>query len=330
MTSHSDHIRDAATFAENVRREMRAHPAEIVADLTDGLESDIASSLSDGAVLPSVEDYANDLLTGAGHEPLSQFDVSNKKITQLVEMFTPIMDKVRECTVGLAPAWWVFRAWALTQMIGVVVSGSDSIRPFFAQWGEMPILGLVLFVALLVFSIQWGRLQKPAHRNLRHILSIAVASAGVVLLFTKSGISYPVQSNMNYETSSCVVVETPNIVGMSVAEARQTLVLVLPNGFTFFDQDSMVDIASAPLESMVIQQNPEPGSHTFCGGEKLQLVIDLAKSAPTVQPQGITTTTAELPQEPSTSTLQPRPTLTTIPKKAVSTTIPKATTTTSP
>jgi hypothetical protein len=110
---------------------------------------------------------------------------------------------------------------------------------------------------------------------------------------------------------------------MSVAEARQKLALVLPNGFTFFDQDSMVDIASAPLESMVIQQNPDPGSHVFCGDHKLQLVVDLA--APMV-----TTTTAALPQELSTTTLQPRPTLTTIPKKALSTTIPKATTTTSP
>ena len=52
----------AATYAERVRRELRHLPVETVADLTDGLESDIASSLADGAALPSADEYATDLL----------------------------------------------------------------------------------------------------------------------------------------------------------------------------------------------------------------------------------------------------------------------------
>ena len=59
----------AATYAERVRRELRHLPVETVADLTDGLESDIASSLADGAALPSADEYAADLLRGAGMEP---------------------------------------------------------------------------------------------------------------------------------------------------------------------------------------------------------------------------------------------------------------------
>ena len=66
MSDISHHMKAAAVFAESVRRELRHLPAEVVADLTDGLESDIASSLLDGVVLANPSGYANDLLRGAG------------------------------------------------------------------------------------------------------------------------------------------------------------------------------------------------------------------------------------------------------------------------
>ena len=49
MSNISDHLKVAAVFAESVRRELRHLPTEAVADLTDGLESDIASSYSMGS-----------------------------------------------------------------------------------------------------------------------------------------------------------------------------------------------------------------------------------------------------------------------------------------
>jgi hypothetical protein len=91
--------------------------------------------------------------------------------------------------------------------------------------------------------------------------------------------------------------------------------MVLPNGFTFFDQDSMVGIASAPLESLVLQQNPDPGSHVFCGDHKLQLVVDLA--APMVTTSlPLQTTPTVLPSEPgatTTTSVKPKATTTTSP-----------------
>ena len=47
MTSHENNMRNAAVFAESVRREMRDLPAEQVADLTDGLEADMVASLAE-------------------------------------------------------------------------------------------------------------------------------------------------------------------------------------------------------------------------------------------------------------------------------------------
>ena len=61
MTSHENNMRNAAVFAESVRREMRALPAEQVADLTDGLEADMVASLADSGSLPDAVEYAHDL-----------------------------------------------------------------------------------------------------------------------------------------------------------------------------------------------------------------------------------------------------------------------------
>jgi hypothetical protein len=245
------------------------------------------------------------------------------------------INKARRWLVSISdlePAWWIFRAWVATQLIGWLLFRDQSSSPGYLEWRDISWLGVLVLGVMLYVSVRIGRAKPTKWKTVLSISHVVLAVAGLAFMFVSPrGESLSIgYLNPPPEQTPCVVVETPNVVGMSVAEARQTLALVLPNGFTFFDQDSMVGIASAPLESMVIQQNPDPGSHVFCGDHKLQLVVDLAKSAPTVLPQAITTTTAELPIELSTTTLQPRSTLTTIPKKAVSTTIPKATTTTSP
>ena len=323
----------AIEFANKVRVELSHLTSEQIADLTDGLEADIASSLDDGADIGSAKKYATDLLAAAG--------MSNgvEVVPNAVDVF---INKARRWLVSISdlePAWWIFRAWVATQLIGWLLFGDQSSSPGYLEWRNMQWGGIVVLGVTLYVSVRIGRAKPTKWKRVVSVSHVVLAIAGLAFMFVSpqsesnwfvyENLS-PDQTNLSPEQTPCVVVETPNVVGMSVAEARQKLALVLPNGFTFFDQDSMVDIASAPLESMVIQQNPDPGSHVFCGDHKLQLVVDLAKSAPTIVPEAITTTTAALPQELSTTTLQPRPTLTTIPKKALSTTIPKATTTTSP
>ena len=316
----------AIEFANKVRVELSHLTSEQIADLTDGLEADIASSLDDGADIGSAKKYATDLLAAAGMSK----DV--EVVPHAVDVF---INKARRWLVSISdlePAWWLFRAWVATQLIGWLLFRDQSSSPGYLEWRNISWLGVLVLGVMLYVSVRIGRAKPTKWKKVLSISHVVLAVAGLAFMFVPPhGESLSIgYLNPPPEQTPCVVVETPNVVGMSVAEARQKLALVLPNGFTFFDQDSMVDIASAPLESMVIQQNPDPGSHVFCGDHKLQLVVDLAESAPTIVPEAITTTTAALPQELSTTTLQPRPTLTTIPKKALSTTIPKATTTTSP
>ena len=154
MSDHSDHMKEAATFAENVRRELRSHPADVVADLTDGLESDIASSLADGASLSSPESYAHDLLRGAGLEPLSISEKSESLLMQTFAKVEPLWRKVRDLTEGLAPAWWIFRAWIATQLLGAMINEVDSSFGIIGQWGEMPIGAAIVFVAFAVVSVR--------------------------------------------------------------------------------------------------------------------------------------------------------------------------------
>ncbi len=324
MTDHSDHIREAATFAENVRRELRAHPAEIVADLTDGLESDIASSLADGASLPNASEYALDLLRGAGLEPVVK---ENERISSLLVRacgrFLPLWRKLRTFSVGLSPAWWVFRAWVLTQTIGLLVSDWDSSQPLMPQWGEMPFVGLVLFIALLVLSIQWGRSMKPVRRQIRIISHYAIAIAAVFVLAAEPNTSnYPSTTWTPNTMSTCAIVDVPDVVGLTVADAEMKLSLLgIP--FDFFDQDSMVDVASAPPQALVLQQDLEPGSTTFCGERGIQLVVDLA-NGPNEFPA------TSMPPEGATPDTKGGQATTTIPAKSSTTTPPKASTTTTP
>lgn len=321
MSDHSDHMKEAATFAENVRRELRSFPADVVADLTDGLESDIASSLADGASLSSPESYAHDLLRGAGLEPMSISEKSESLLMQTFAKAEPLWTKVRDLTEGLAPAWWVFRAWIATQLVGAIVSDAESSRPLLAQWGELPLLGMILFVAFVVLSVKWGKLQKPFHRRIRILSHCVLVVAGALFLVGDPVFSYPYATNPYatnseiYAPETCRIVEVPNVVGMSLEDARKTF-LMTNISYVLFDQDAMVEVSDAPPDIEILQQDPSLGSHVFCGDNPLQLVIDLSRSV------NAATSLAPEPSDPQTTT--------TIPSKSSTTTVPKATTTTSP
>jgi hypothetical protein len=105
----------AIEFANKVRAQLHHLTSEQIADLTDGLEADIASSLDDGAEIGSAEKYASDLLSAAGlpneHVLLDKPNPWSNRIESGISF-------IKKSTSGLAPAWWVFRAWVLTQILG--------------------------------------------------------------------------------------------------------------------------------------------------------------------------------------------------------------------
>jgi hypothetical protein len=86
-------------------------------------------------------------------------------------------------------------------------------------------------------------------------------------------------------------------------------------GWTFFDQDAMMQLDSVPQEVVVIQQNPRPGVKT-CQLYAVQLIVDLAGPRATDLPSGLITPTTVLPEESeatTTTSVKPKATTTTSP-----------------
>jgi hypothetical protein len=313
MSDISDFISKAATFAENVRRELRDLPAEVVADLTDGLESDIAASLEDGALLPDASQYALDLMRGAGIEiPKSDADGQQMR-RRIAEIAVQSVDKIKSATSGLAPAWWILRAWIVTQFIGAIVSDVDSNRPIFSQWGEMSFLAIVIFVAALYVSIRMGRSTNNAPIFVRYFATVVLSISSLVLLWQPT--SPPLFAEGPWfvnHPEECRIINVPDVVGSTLGEAKSALERwKLP--YTVFDQDAMRDIAYAPDDFEVLQQDPVPGESVFCGERSVQLVVDLSQGPADRPPTDVlSTTTIPLPSTTTTSKA-PKATSTTTP-----------------
>lgn len=313
MSDTSDFISTAATFAENVRRELRDLPAEVVADLTDGLESDIAASLEDGALLPDASQYALDLVRGAGIEiPKSDADGQQMR-RRIAEIAVQSVDKIKSATSGLAPAWWILRAWIVTQFIGAIVSDVDSNRPIFSQWGEMSFLAIVIFVAALYVSIRMGRSTNNAPIFVRYFATVVLSISSLVLLWQPT--SPPLFAEGPWfvnHPEECRIINVPDVVGSTLGEAKSALERwKLP--YTVFDQDAMSDIAYAPDDFEVLQQDPVPGESVFCGERSVQLVVDLSQGPADRPPTDVLSTTTIPLSSTTTTSKAPKVTTTTTP-----------------
>ena len=306
----------AIEFANKVRTELSHLTSEQIADLTDGLEADIASSLDDGADIGSAEKYATDLLAAAG--------MSNgvEVVPNAVDVF---INKVRRWFVSvsdLEPAWWIFRAWVVTQLIGWLLFRDQTSSPGYLQWRYMQWGGIVVLGVMLYVSVRIGRAKPAKWMPLISISHVVLAVAGLAFMFVgprgETTYSEPLPGQ-----TLCTQVPAPDLVGLSVADAN-ALLSGMGMGWTFFDQDAMMQLDSVPQEVLVIQQNPEPGVKT-CEVYAVQLIVDLARPRATDLPPGLTTPPTVLPPEHVYTIAT-----TTIPKKSVTTTIPKVTTDTKP
>ncbi len=150
---------EIAIFAERVRRALGHLSVEQVADLTDGLEANVAASVADGTPLPDVDVYVAELLSAAGidvtPEPIGPFASFRRAFEFAERIASPIVRWSR----GLAPMWWVVRAFAITVVLGAWTSrdpawgGSHT----FIAVADRESIGFAVFGLLLVASVWWGR-----------------------------------------------------------------------------------------------------------------------------------------------------------------------------
>jgi len=325
MSDHSDHMKEAATFAENVRRELRSHPADVVADLTDGLEFDIASSLADGASLPSPESYAHDLLRGAGLEPLSISEKSESLLMQTFAKVEPFWSKVRDLTEGLAPAWWIFRAWIATQLLGAMINEVDSSFGIIGQWGEMPIGAAIVFVAFAVVSVRIGKLSSTKWKKATLVSHLAFVALTFMILSNETYPSFERYwqthdgNPANFSNNTCAKTQVPDLTGIAAATAEAALRSASLE-FVYIDQTTNVRVDRAFSDSEVLRQSIRMGTE-LCMGQEVELFIDdPATSSPRA--------TSLVPDDQVDAGITESST--TIPAKSSTTTPPKASTTTTP
>ena len=304
----------AIEFANKVRVELGHLTSEQIADLTDGLEADIASSLDDGADIGSAKKYATDLLAAAGMS--KEIDVA----PNAVDVF---INKVRRWFVSISdlePAWWIFRAWVATQLIGWLLFRDQSSSPGYLEWRNMQWGGIVVLGVMLYVSVRIGRAKPTKWKTALSISHVVLAVAGLAFMFVSPrGESLSIGFlNPPPGQSSCQFVSVPNVVGLSIADAKSILTSMGMAG-TIFDQDAMTTLAQVPDDVIVLQQDPLAGNQV-CRMSEIQYMIDLVVdlTAPMA--------TTSLPLQTTPPTVLPED------SEATTTTSvkPKATTTTSP
>jgi len=321
MTGHEDNMRNAAVFAESVRREMRELPAEQVADLTDGLEADMVASLADGGSLPDAVVYARDLMRAAGIEIPSDRRSGRDLVDGIVRFFRHLTRPFDD----LQPAWWVIRAWVLMQSVGWLVSNRDSRHTFVSQWGISEMTGVILFLGLLVLSVRVGRHASGVRRQVEVIVSVLLAIPFVSLVLAEShvspdeyrpGINYPIGGGSTTDENGCVAT-VPAVVGSTVSVAIEILQgnefgyrIVDPTGYDITNSEGTRNL---PVTSQ------EPQSTELSCGTTITLSVDpsVNRESTSLPGQSAVQTTTTVP-----------PAMTTVPKSA--TTAVKATTTTAP
>ena len=299
----TDSSNAAATHAENVRREMRDLPAETVADLTDGLEADIAASLADGAVLPPAADYARDLMRAAGIERTDSS--AGGAATRIVRTVERAVKRIGRRAHGLEPAWWVFRAWVLMQVLGFLVSRVDSPYWFLGQWGgegaSNGFVGVMVFAVLLVASVRVGRDGWLLRGKQETIVSVVLAVLAVAVLFAQNNMREGGGWFMNgtpgpgVSPQQCVS-STPYMMNRDLRSAVDELAKSSLIPYRVIDEATGYDLTtSAGLPSIpIVNQFPSPGV-PMCELE-LTLYVNTASGDPTLA------TTTTFAAAPTTST----------------------------
>ena len=297
---------NAATYAENVRREMRDLPADTVADLTDGLEADIAASLADGAELPPAADYARDLMRAAGIET----KVVGSVLARVERTLRPARAWLHDHFGDLAPAWWVIRGWVLVQFLGWLFIDVDSKYVFVSQWGEGTSLGVILIVVAVVASVWHARHGIGASRTVGKVVSAVLVFPFIGLVLADSHVPADHPWNYNTTPSQSCVDGVPNMLGRDVRSAVDELAKSYNVPYRVIDDATGYDLTTTAgmPDIPVHRQSPGPGELLCDGTLTLYLYVDTANGQPTVlatttvPPLAATSTTVANQKTTTTST----------------------------
>ncbi|MCX6515121.1 MAG: hypothetical protein NTZ62_00605 [Actinobacteria bacterium] len=306
----STNMETAIEFANKVRVELSHLTTEQIADLTDGLEADIASSLDDGADIGSAEKYATDLLAAAGMS--KDIDV----VPNVVDVFIKKVLRWSLSISDLAPAWWVFRAWVATQLTGFALFHEETGSPAFYEWNNRPFLGFVLFVVLVVLSICVGRMNIGKLKSVVLLSHVVLGVGATLIMFGSprthdwfmysSGSQFPTTTVQGF-TPNCLTHEVPNASGLLVRDAQVIIDSAQLDYFFFNPEYGTLNVV--PQESVVVNQDPAPGT-LLCTNQQVKLWVEWI---PHIDPLTKTTVLPEDSEATTTTTVKLKATTTTSP-----------------
>ncbi len=201
---------DIRAFAAAVRTHLNDLPADDVDDLLDGLEADLsdqATEAGDVFTLPDAATYAAELRAAAGLPERSELPAGERTpiLRRAADLRKSIDAQIRrnpaaewllELAGSLRPIWWVLRAVVLYLFIAPLFwSGYGSMSGVVAYLiGALQFPGIVLLLALLLLSVQWGRGQWAPTPIMRGIRTAVTVVTLVLTPFTLVGIAGSVQS----------------------------------------------------------------------------------------------------------------------------------------
>ena len=216
-----------AKFAADVRRALAHLSADQIAELTGDLEANITASVADGAPIPDVTAYVNELLSAAGLETPTKHPRRS---------FGRALHIVNEQLRGIAPMLWFLRAAGLT----MVLAGVTSERPAVSGHSVFPAvydrvgLGVGVFAFLLVASVRLGRREQRIPILVHAAIAVVLGGLGALTLRDEIrwSNSYAMsQRNPCYELgydSRGVVrmpdTPVPNLVGMNFTESDKAII----------------------------------------------------------------------------------------------------------
>lgn len=200
----SERIRD---FAAAVRIALDDLGPEVIDELTEGLDADLAEQAHDAGesfALGDPDDYANELRTAAGLPPrtarrsrASITDAVGHGGEQLVRRIraTGPGSAALDFLIALRPVWWVLRGWSL-YLLAVGIFGGSHLQ-------LLP-RSLVMWVVLIAFvtsSIQWGR-GRWLPRNWMRGIKIAASIIAILALPFQLGYGVNAVSNQFWQHQS--------------------------------------------------------------------------------------------------------------------------------
>jgi hypothetical protein len=299
-----------AKFAADVRRALGHLSADQIAELTGDLEANITASVADGAPIPNVDSYVNELLSAAG---LSAPQAASEA------RFADVVALVRSATHGLAPMWWFVRAIAATAVLGSLTSTSPAFGAGITgiRVADRGYLGLATLVIALVASVWGGRQEKRWPWPLRVAPAVAVVlvflgQIGGELKFAAAiynsksvscaGLGFDSMGRRDFPTEPF-----PDLAGLSLFDADKK-VTEWGRGFAMIGVVTGGELAMSPRA--VIVDASDPFISFFSGGcPTVSVEVRIKESAPsTVLPAETTTTST-----PTTTTSSTTPSQTTYP-----------------